>query len=127
MALMNVVSSNINQWTVLAAMIPIVYSLSLGHVAAVPLADAQRHEILLTVLQSLLGMALLVNMRYSFWEALVLFVLWVIQFFVPPARPEITIVYVVLILLSLVQVLRGGRGLEAFSQFARHFKDRVLS
>ena len=27
MALMNMVSSNINQWTVLAAMIPIVYSL----------------------------------------------------------------------------------------------------
>src|SRR5207245_9148231 len=30
MALMNMVSSNINQWTVLAAMIPIVYSLSAG-------------------------------------------------------------------------------------------------
>src|SRR5262249_25577342 len=31
MALMNMVSSNLNQWTVLAAMIPIVYSFSVGH------------------------------------------------------------------------------------------------
>src|SRR4029077_13541391 len=38
MALINMVSSNINQWTVLAAMIPVVYALSLGHVAAVPVA-----------------------------------------------------------------------------------------
>jgi Ca2+/Na+ antiporter len=30
MALMNMVSSNINQWTVLAAMIPIVYSAGVG-------------------------------------------------------------------------------------------------
>jgi cation:H+ antiporter len=36
MALMNMVSSNINQWTVLAAMIPMVYSPSVGHMAAFP-------------------------------------------------------------------------------------------
>ena len=30
MALMNMVSSNINQWTLLAAMLPIVYSISRG-------------------------------------------------------------------------------------------------
>jgi len=38
MALMNMASSNINQWTVLAAMIPIVYSISLGAPADVPMA-----------------------------------------------------------------------------------------
>ena len=30
MALMNMVSSNINQWTLLTAMLPIVYSMSIG-------------------------------------------------------------------------------------------------
>jgi cation:H+ antiporter len=127
MALMNVVSSNINQWTVLAGMIPIVYSLSLGHVAAVPLGETQRQEILLTILQSLLGMVLLLNMRYSIWEALALFGLWVVQFFVPPARPEIALVFGVLIVLGILQVFRGGRGMEAFTQFSRYFKSRVLS
>src|SRR5262249_49363432 len=50
MRLMNMVSSNVIQWTVLAAMIPIVYSLSLGHPGAVPLA-AHRVELTLTLLQ----------------------------------------------------------------------------
>ena len=30
MALMNMVSSNINQWTLLVAMLPVVYSISVG-------------------------------------------------------------------------------------------------
>jgi hypothetical protein len=35
MALMNMVSSNINQWTLLTAMLPVVYSISLGSPAAI--------------------------------------------------------------------------------------------
>ncbi len=60
MALMNMASSNINQWTVLAAMIPIVYSWSLGTPTAVPLG-AHRTEVLLTLLQGALGVVLLAN------------------------------------------------------------------
>jgi cation:H+ antiporter len=127
MALMNVVSSNINQWTVLAGMIPIVYSWSLGRVTPILLDQAQRQEILLTILQSLLGMVLLLNMRYSLVEAAGLFGLWAIQFFVPPVRPEITAAYGILTTAGLVQVLRGGRGLVAFREFARYFRTRVLS
>src|SRR5689334_4706232 len=48
MALMNMVSSNLNQWTVLAAMIPIVYAFSLGHPQAIAFDHHQRAEILLT-------------------------------------------------------------------------------
>jgi cation:H+ antiporter len=93
MALMNMVSSNINQWTVLAAMIPIVYSLSLGHVAALPFDGDQRHEILITVLQSMLAMLILSNMRFAFWEAALLFVLWFAQFLNPGLRDEISWIY----------------------------------
>ena len=35
MALMNMVSSNINQWTLLAAMLPIVYSMSRGELSTI--------------------------------------------------------------------------------------------
>jgi cation:H+ antiporter len=80
MALMNMVSSNINQWTMLAAMIPIAYSISLGHTATIVFDDHQRLEILLTLGQSLLGALLLANMRFSWWEAAVLFSLWALQF-----------------------------------------------
>jgi cation:H+ antiporter len=95
MALMNMVSSNINQWTVLAAMIPIVYSLSVGHVAALPFDGDQRHEILITVLQSMLAILILSNMRFAFWEAALLFVLWFAQFLNPGLRDEISWIYAI--------------------------------
>lgn len=95
MALMNMVSSNINQWTVLAAMIPIVYSFSVGHVAALPFDGDQRHEILITILQSVLGILILSNMRFAFWEAALLFVLWFAQFLNPSLRDEISWIYAI--------------------------------
>jgi cation:H+ antiporter len=95
MALMNMVSSNINQWTVLAAMIPIVYSWSVGSPAALPFDGVQRQEILITILQSMLGVLILSNMRFAFWEAALLFVLWFAQFLNPSLREEISIVYAI--------------------------------
>jgi cation:H+ antiporter len=126
MALMNVVSSNINQWTVLAAMIPVVYSVSLGRVAAIPFDGMHRHEILLTILQSLLGMVLLMNMRYAWWEALVVFALWFVQFCVPSLRVQVIDAYVVLIVLGLVQALFGRRSFEAFTVFGERWRSRVF-
>ena len=95
MALMNMVSSNINQWTVLAAMIPIVYSMSVGQVTALPFDGAQREEILITILQSVLGVLILSNMRFAFWEAALLFVLWFAQFLNPALRDEISWIYAI--------------------------------
>ena len=79
-ALMNMVSSNINQWTMLAAMLPIAYALALGRWATIDFDQHQEVEILMTIGQSLLGVLLLANMRFSWWEAALLFLLWVIQF-----------------------------------------------
>jgi len=80
LSLMNMVSSNINQWTMLVAMIPVVYAFSVGHPAGIEFDSHQRLEILLTIGQSLLGAVLLANMRFSWWEAAILFSLWGIQF-----------------------------------------------
>jgi cation:H+ antiporter len=114
MALMNMVSSNINQWTVLAAMIPIVYSLSLGHVASVPMAE-HRVELLLTLLQSALGMTLLANLRFQGYEALGLFALWFAQFMRPDWREEVCVVYAAWLVLEWISTLwRPGR-LAAFT------------
>jgi cation:H+ antiporter len=116
MALMNMVSSNINQWTVLAAMIPIVYSLSLGHPAAVPLQE-HRVELMLTLLQGALGLVLLANFTFHAYEALGLFALWFAQFCVPHWREEISIVYAVWLVFELGSAAwRPGR-LRAFLVF----------
>ena len=55
MALMYVVSYNINQWTMLAAMLPVVFGISHSEIAPVEFDEHQRSEILLTLAQSLLG------------------------------------------------------------------------
>lgn len=113
MALMNMASSNVNQWTVLAAMIPIVYSFAQGRPMAVPIAE-HRVEILLTLLQSALGVVLLANFRFHAHEALGLFVLWFAQFAVPHWREEACVAYAVWLVLELVSSLwRPGR-LRAF-------------
>jgi len=80
LALMNMVSSNVNQWTLLAAMLPIAYALALGGAATIHFDEHQRVEILMTIGQSLLGALLLANMSFSWWEALLLFALWATQF-----------------------------------------------
>ena len=93
LALMNMVSSNINQWTMLVAMLPFAYAYALGHFGTIHFDDHQRVEILMTIGQSLLGALLLANMRFSWWEALLLFLLWLIQFalsgFEKPLDPNI--------------------------------------
>jgi cation:H+ antiporter len=80
LAVMNMVSSNINQWTMLVAMLPIAYALALGHWGTIVFDQHQKVEILMTIGQSLLGALLLANMRFSWWEAAVLFTLFFIQF-----------------------------------------------
>jgi cation:H+ antiporter len=93
MALMNMMSSNVNQWTVLAAMIPVAFSLSRGGPASLPFDSTQRTEILLTVLQSAVATLLLLRMRFEWWSAALLFVLWLAQFLVPHWRDEISVAY----------------------------------
>src|SRR6185369_17354944 len=93
LALMNMVSSNINQWTMLAAMLPIAYALALGRAGTIVFDSHQKVEILMTIGQSLLGALLLANMRFAWWEAALMFALWGIQFvlsgFEKPLEPGV--------------------------------------
>lgn len=82
-AIMNIASSNINQWTLLVAMLPVVFSLSRGTVSSFSLDDEQRLELLLTIGQSFVGMIFLLNMTIDWWEALAMFLLFASQFVLP--------------------------------------------
>jgi cation:H+ antiporter len=77
------VSSKVNQWTLLVGMLPLVYCLSLGRAAAMPLDARQVEEILLTAAQSLFGICVLVNFDFTIKESLVLAGLFLSQFLFP--------------------------------------------
>jgi cation:H+ antiporter len=117
MALMNMVSSNINQWTVLAAMIPLVYGYSHMHHAgswATFTFDAeQRLEIILTLLQTLLGAIILFELEFDALDASALFVLWIAQFLVPHWREEVAVAYLVWIIALLLAYVVGKKRMVA--------------
>lgn len=104
-ALMNMVSSNINQWSILSAMIPILFAISAGELRPLIFDGFQRHEILLTILQSFLGFLLLLNLQLKFYEALVLFVFWLVQFAVPQSREVMVYVYLAWCSFEIIRLL----------------------
>lgn len=79
MALMNIVSSNINQWTLLVGMLPIVLSLGAGTISSIPLDGEQESELLLTIAQGVVALVFLLNMKLEWWEATLLLVLYLGQ------------------------------------------------
>lgn len=77
------VSSKVNQWTLLIGMLPLAFCVSGGHVAAMPLDGRQTEEILLTIAQSLLAVVILANWRFGVWEGLLLAGMFVAQLVIP--------------------------------------------
>jgi len=95
------ISSKVNQWTLLVGTIPLVYSISLGAVGQMPLDARQDQEILLTAAQSIFAVVVLMNLNMNLWEAGVLFTLFMAQLVYPEIRVEISIIYIVLAVVLL--------------------------
>jgi cation:H+ antiporter len=139
MALMNLVSSNINQWTLLAALLPVVLSLSVGGSASIPFNEQQKKEILMTLAQQLIGLLLLVTMELAWWEAAALFILWFVQFSLSAVAPSpsflgqlaanehawITAAYFAWAGLELIRLLLGQRQPRAITEFAALWRANV--
>lgn len=91
-------SSKVNQWTLLVGMLPVVYSVSAGHSGGMPMDGRQVEEMFLTSAQSLFAVALLANLSFSLVEALAVFFLFSTQLLFPDAefRFYYSIFYVVL-------------------------------
>jgi cation:H+ antiporter len=99
-AMSAIISSKINQWTLLIGSLPIIYSVSAGHFSFLPLEPRPREEVLLTAAQSLFACAVIANRLFSRLEALLLFVLFASQLLIPSiaARYAFTVLYFVLAL-----------------------------
>lgn len=125
MALANFVSSSINQWTILVAMVPFIYSFGMGRVAYVVFDEHQKLEILLTIVQSYLGFLFLASMDFRFFEAVALFILWLAQFLIPDIRGQILWVYEAWALIETYKLAKNFRKRNAFSVFFKLFKYNI--
>jgi cation:H+ antiporter len=77
------ISSKVNQWTLLVGAIPIAFCLSSGTWRGLPLDARQTEELWLTSAQSLLATLLIVDLRFGLREALLLAVLFFGQLVFP--------------------------------------------
>lgn len=88
------VSSNVNQWTLLVGTLSVVYSVSAGRPAALPLDDRQSSEVLLTAAMCLFGIATLADLRFVLWQALVLTGLFLVGVVLPESHLVVGLVYI---------------------------------
>lgn len=80
-AIGTLIASKVNQWSLLVGSLPVAYLFGGGD-AALPLDARQVEEFVLTATQTLLGVAIIVALRFHWWSALGLAALFAVQFFV---------------------------------------------
>jgi cation:H+ antiporter len=76
-------SSKVNQWTLLIGMLPVVFMISAGSMGPMEMDQRQIEEMFLTAAQSLFAVAVLANLSFSLFEAGVIFALFSTQLFFP--------------------------------------------
>ena len=82
------VSSKVNQWTLLVGTLPIAFAISSGSLHGLPIDGHQREELFLTAGQSLFAVAILTNLSMSVGEAGWLLGLFLAQFLAGALGPE---------------------------------------
>ncbi|WP_049903585.1 sodium:calcium antiporter [Halococcus agarilyticus] len=73
------ISSKLNQWTLLIGTLAVVYSIAAGHIGGLPIDEKQVAEIWITAAQSFFALAILANFEISAREAVALLVLFASQ------------------------------------------------
>ena len=113
------VSSKVNQWTLLVGTLPLVFAISSSSTHGLPLGIQQRDELLVTAAQTVFAVAIMANLSMSRGEAWVMLTLFVAQFassgvlpeeYAAPGRIAVGVIF----MLAAAWVLRRGhlRGLR---------------
>ncbi|MER8073152.1 hypothetical protein ABTZ59_33320 [Streptomyces sp. NPDC094034] len=103
-AIGTLISSKVNQWTMLVGSLPVAYLLG-GGGTALQLDGRQVEEFLLTATQTLLGVAALLALRFPRWAAWTLLGLFAVQFALPgqEARYVLCGVYAAIALAAFIR------------------------
>ena len=123
MALLNFISSSVNELTALVALIPIVLAFSSGGMRTVPLDHQQWIEVFLTMAQSLYAGAALLDLSYDPQNAVVLFGLWIVSTAFIEARLVVGILFLVL---AAYEILRERHRITAFRAFRQTVNESIL-
>jgi cation:H+ antiporter len=111
-------SSKVNQWTLLVGSLPAVFAVSATTVHPLPIDMHQRYELLVTAAQSLFAVAILLDRSLTFRGALALLSLFLVQFLVSVMAGQHTNRFTIIALSILYGIL-------AVWQIARHFRKVV--
>ena len=113
-AMTTLVSSSVNQLTLLIGSMPFIFSLSFGHLSAFPLDHQQSVEFLLTASMSLFAIGLIARLRIAWYGALVLLGLFVAHLFRTDSDTRLIFAFLFLGLVALVFITDRGRILEMY-------------
>jgi len=108
--MLTLVSSKVNQWTLLIGTLPVVTSIAAGEPRALALDARQAEEVLLTAAQSLFGVAVLANLMLSRVQAILLAALFAGQLLVPSTEGRF---------IFAIAYLVAALGVAAFQRSAR--------
>jgi cation:H+ antiporter len=73
------ISSKVNQWTLLVGTLPIVFMIFAGQVHGLPLNEVQRDELWVTATQSVFAVAIIAGRSISWKEATAMLALFIVQ------------------------------------------------
>ena len=113
------VSSKVNQWTLLVGTLPIVFAFASGSLSGLPVEPRQREELLLTASQSVFAVATLASLSLSLREAGLLLVLFFAQFVIGALVPrpyhgfELIAVSAMYLVLGVALLIRNRAQLRA--------------
>lgn len=124
------VSSNVNQWTLLVGTLAAVYSLGTAVPAwtaatGLPMDGRQQAEVLLTAAQCLFALVAIADLSFALWQGLVLAGLFLVQIVFLHAHAQVGMAYLVLALGVLIADGRSRAGvLNSFVTLGRMVRGR---
>jgi cation:H+ antiporter len=103
-AIATLISAKVNQWTLLIGSLPVAYMLG-GGSASMHLDGRQIEEIVLTAAQTVMGVTLLLGLRFQRWAAWTLLGLFLVQFPITSTEGRLVLsaVYAAIALVALVR------------------------
>jgi cation:H+ antiporter len=115
------ISSKVNQWTLLVGALPIAYMLAAGSWNGLPLDARQSEELFLTSAQSLLATLLIIDLDFSRLEAIILTGLFSVQLVFPDAEVRLAfgVLYLVIFLGLIVHSRSRRQAFFALLRFRR--------